>query len=145
MFNCYGSFNFNLAKIRKIFFIFHIEVKKNCKICYSTVISAKMSVFSGWQIICYLCTLSGKTPSGLTNMLITLTIAVILALVFGKITFKEIKGYVNKLRGKRHQGDTGDGGRDCQSGACGRGEGREEGGEERLSEEGREKGEDSAA
>ena len=65
-------------------------------------ISAKMSVFSGWQIICYLCTLSGKTPSGLTNMLITLTIVVILALLFGKITFKEIKGYVNKLRGKRH-------------------------------------------
>ena len=60
MIKCYGSFSFNLAKIRKIFFIFHIKGHKNHKICYSTAISAKMSVFFGWQIICYLCTLSGK-------------------------------------------------------------------------------------
>ena len=45
-------------------------------------------------------------------MLITLTIAVIIALLLGKITFKEIKGYVNKLRGKRDQRDSGDSGRD---------------------------------
>ena len=56
----YGALNFNLAKIRKIFFIFHIKVHKNDKICYPMAISAKMSVFFRWQIICYLCTLSGK-------------------------------------------------------------------------------------
>jgi hypothetical protein len=78
-------------------------------------------------------------------MLIALAVAVILALLFGKITFKEIKGYVNKLRGKRHQGDIGDSGRDCRSGNCDRSEGREKGGEERFSEEGSEKGKDSAA
>ena len=64
-------------------------------------------------------------------MLITITIAIIIALILGKIKFKEIKGYVNKLRGKGAEGTARDSGRDT---FAGRKEGNEEGREEGLAE-----------
>lgn len=45
-----------------------------------------------------------REKSGRLNMIITITIAVILALIFGKITIKEVKEYVNKLRRKKREG-----------------------------------------
>jgi hypothetical protein len=56
-----------------------------------------LSVFFWWQIICYLCGGSDRSNSVRTaGMLISLTIAIIIALLFGKVTVKEIKEYVRK-------------------------------------------------
>ena len=56
-----------------------------------------MSVFFWWQIICYLCGGSDRSNSVRTaGMLISLTIAIIIALLFGKVTVKEIKEEIKK-------------------------------------------------
>jgi hypothetical protein len=74
-------------------------------------------------------------------MIITLVIVALLALIFGKITFKELKEHVSKYRAERYKGDNRADGRDHCTGAGD----RKEGGEERIPEEGCEKGEDRTA
>ena len=53
-----------------------------------------MSVIARWQIICYL--RGGLIKIERRNMLITFIITMVIALLFGKITIKEIKNYVRK-------------------------------------------------
>ena len=105
--------------------------------------SAILSVFERWQIICYLC--GGlELNSGLQKqkMLISLIIVTLLALLFGKVTIKEIKEYVRK----HQQGDRTDNGADTGSGDSGAGNtstgnsaGNAAEGEERISEKGEER------
>ena len=76
-------------------------------------------------------------------MLISLIIAMLLALIFGKVTIKEIKEYVRK----HQQGDRTDSGADTGSGDSGTGNtstgnsstGDSAEGEERISEKGEER------
>jgi hypothetical protein len=102
-----------------------------------------MSVFPRWQIICYLCVRLSGGPKleRQINMLITLTIiALVIALIFGKVTTKEIKEYVRKHtegRGKGCPGGTG-AGEHCTGDTAERGEERKK----ELSEKGCEEGED---
>ena len=71
-------------------------------------------------------------------MLIALTIALIVALILGKISYKEIKEYVRKHREGSGKGNPGVSG--C---ADRRNEGRGEGGkEEGIRKEGKQEGED---
>jgi hypothetical protein len=74
-------------------------------------------------------------------MIITLVIVALLALIFGKITFKELKEHVSKFRSERYKGANRADGRDHSTGTGD----RKEGGEERIPEEGCEKGEDRTA
>ena len=67
------------------------------RVCQSN--SAILSVFFGWQIICYLCGVRFYKI-----MLISLIVGLVLALIFGKITVKEIKNYVRKYT-ERKSGD----------------------------------------
>jgi hypothetical protein len=88
--------------------------------------SAILSVFFGWQIICYLCGVRFYKI-----MLISLIVGLVLALIFGKITVKEIKNYVRKHTEGFGTGSSGN------SGNSGTGKGGEEGKED-IPEEGEE-------
>jgi hypothetical protein len=98
-----------------------------------------------WQIICYLVRRFCRKSGADRNMLIMLCIAAIVALLFGKISYKEIKKYVRKYTeghgtdspGGNNSGDSAGGG--CGGGDCTAG-GKE--GEEKLPEEGSEEGKD---
>ena len=56
-------------------------------------------------------------------MIITLVIVALLALIFGKITFKELKEHVSKFRAERYKGANRADGRDYSTGTGDRKEG----------------------
>lgn len=74
----------------------------------SGLFSAILSAFSQWQIICIFAVGLNKGDTHTDDkMLIMITIATIVALLFGKVTIKEINEYVRKHRKESGKGDSG--------------------------------------
>jgi len=60
-----------------------------------------LAVFTRWQIICIFAAEFNHKASW--DMLIALITTILVALIFGKITFKEVKEYVRRRRRRRRK------------------------------------------